>query len=135
MTIGEIARKCDLRTSAIRYYEEVGLLPKPPRAGGQRVYGTDAIHRIAFIQFAQQAGFTLAEIGLLSGTGASARPLSARMRKLAAEKIQEVQRMVERATLMKAMLTRALSCQCLDAVECGGKILARRARAERNCRE
>ena len=104
MTIGEIARQCGLRASAIRYYEETGLLPHPARASGRRVYGADAVSRIAFIQFAQEAGFTLAEIKVLAGSGESARPLSARMRKLAARKIEEVDRLVERARLMKAML-------------------------------
>ena len=136
MTIGEIARQCGLRASAIRYYEETGILPRPPRVSGRRVYGADAVSRIAFIQFAQEAGFTLAEIKVLAGATDSARqlparqlparPLSARMRKLAVKKIEEVDRLVERAKLMKAMLTRALNCQCLDTVECGGRILARR---------
>jgi MerR family redox-sensitive transcriptional activator SoxR len=126
VTIGEIARQCGLRASAIRYYEVEGLLPAPPRSGGRRVYGVDAVSRIAFIQFAQEAGFTLAEIKVLAGAGDSTRPLSVRMRKLAARKIEEVDRLVERAKLMKAMLTRALNCQCLNTVECGGRILARR---------
>src|SRR5258708_16373376 len=73
VTIGEIASQCGLRTSAIRYYEEAGVLPKSPRAGGRRVYGTDAVKRIAFIQFAQQAGFSLAEIKILSGARDPAR--------------------------------------------------------------
>jgi MerR family redox-sensitive transcriptional activator SoxR len=115
-----------LRASAIRYYEEVGLLPAPPRSSGRRVYGADAISRIAFLQFAQEAGFSLAEIKVLAGAGDPARPLSARMRKLAEKKIEEVDRLVDRMKLMKAMLTRALSCQCLDTVECGSRILARR---------
>jgi MerR family redox-sensitive transcriptional activator SoxR len=136
MTIGEIAGQCGLRASAIRYYEETGLLPKPPRVSGRRVYGVDTVSRIAFIQFAREAGFTLAEIKVLAGVPDSARndsarqapprPLSARMRKLAEKKIEEVERLVERARLMKAMLTRALNCQCLDTVECGARILARR---------
>jgi MerR family redox-sensitive transcriptional activator SoxR len=127
VTIGEIASQCGLRTSAIRYYEEAGLLPKPPRAGGRRVYGTDVVKRIAFIRFAREAGFSLAEIKILAGAGDPARPLSARMRKLAARKIEEVDQLVRRAVLMKAMLTRALACQCMDTVECGGRILARGA--------
>jgi MerR family redox-sensitive transcriptional activator SoxR len=131
VTIGDVSRQCGLRASAIRYYEETGLLPKPARVSGRRVYGMDAVSRIAFIQFAQEAGFTLAEIKVLAGAGDSARqlparPLSARMRKLAEKKIPEVDLLIERAKLMKAMLTRALSCQCLDTVECGGRILARR---------
>ena len=126
MNIGEIAGQCGLRASAIRYYEDQGLLPAPRRQGGRRVYGPDAVRRIAFIQFAQEAGFTLAEIKVLAGAGDSVRPLSARMRQLAEAKIVEVDRLIERAKLMKSMLTRALHCQCLDTVECGGRILDRR---------
>ena len=126
MTIGEIVRLCGLRASAIRYYEEIGLLPRPQRVSGRRVYGVDDVSRIAFIQFAREAGFTLAEIKVLTGAGDPARPLSARMRKLAEKKIEEADRLVERARLMKTMLSRALNCQCLNTVECGGRILARR---------
>ena len=126
MNIGEIARQCGLRASAIRYYEDQGLLPAPRRQGGRRVYGPDAVSRIAIIQFAQEAGFTLAEIKVLAGAGDPVRPLSARMRQLAEAKIVEVDRLIERASLMKSMLARALQCQCLDTVECGGRILNRR---------
>src|SRR5438105_222467 len=124
MTIGEISRRCGLRSSAIRYYEAAGLLPKPPRTAGRRVYGAETINRIAFIQFAQEAGFSLAEIRLLSGSGGPASPFSARMRKFAEKKIDEVDQLMRRATLMKTMLTRSLACQCLDTVECGARILA-----------
>lgn len=126
MFIGEISRQCGLRASAIRYYEETALLPKPPRVSGRRLYGADAVSRIAFIQFAQEAGFTLAEIKVLAGAGDSARQLSANMRRLAEKKIAEVDRLMERAKQMKAMLTRALSCRCLHTVECGSRIRARR---------
>ena len=126
MKIGDIAKQCGLRASAIRFYEEAGLLPEPPRASGRRVYGAAAVRRLAFIQFAREAGFTLAEVKVLVGARDSSRPLSARMRKLAEKKIEEVDQMVERAKLMKTMLVDALDCQCFDTVECGGRILARR---------
>ena len=79
MTIGEVAARCGLRASALRYYEDAGLLPKPPRASGRRVYGPQVIDRIAFIQFAQEVGFTIAEIKVLSQD----KPLSVRLQKLA----------------------------------------------------
>jgi hypothetical protein len=49
LTIGEIARCAGVATSAIRYYERVGLLPEAERVSGQRRYGEDAVGRLAFI--------------------------------------------------------------------------------------
>ena len=130
MTIGEVAGRCGLSASAIRYYEQSGLLPKPPRTGGRRIYGEGILDRITFLQHARESGFTIAEIKLLSGASAPSKPLSAKMRQLAARKIEEVDRLIERANMMKAMLTRSLRCQCLDTEECGRRI--RRARSRRD---
>lgn len=123
MTIGEIAARCNLNASAIRYYEQSGLLPRAPRVGGRRIYGEDVIDRLTFIQFARDAGFTIEEVKVLCAGGA----LSAKMRRLATTKIEEVDRLVARAAMMKEMLARALRCQCLDTVECGRRIRARRS--------
>lgn len=60
--IGEIARRAGLRTSAVRYYERIGLLRPAPRAGGQRRYDPSALHRLSAIRLAQRAGFSLEEI-------------------------------------------------------------------------
>ena len=48
-TIGEIAKEAGLRTSAIRFYEKEGLLPKPIRAGGQRRYDASVLGRLAVL--------------------------------------------------------------------------------------
>ena len=60
MTIGEVARQVGIATSAIRYYEEIGLLPPPARVNGRRRYDWSAVQRLCVIEYAQQAGFTLA---------------------------------------------------------------------------
>src|SRR3954464_11856155 len=62
LLIGELAERAGLATSAIRYYESIGLLPEPYRVSGQRRYGDDTIRRLEFIAAAQQAGLTLREI-------------------------------------------------------------------------
>ena len=62
MKIGELAGRSGLNASAIRYYERRGLLPAPHRAGGQRRYPADALHRVVLIRFASEMGFTLSEI-------------------------------------------------------------------------
>lgn len=63
MRIGDLATTSGLSTKTIRYYEQAGLLPAPPRTtSGYRDYGPDAVNRLAFIRDAQGAGLTLAEI-------------------------------------------------------------------------
>ena len=68
MRIGELARRTGLATSAVRYYEQLGLLPAPRRAAsGYRSYADDAINRLTFIRSAQAVGLTLAEVRQVLG--------------------------------------------------------------------
>ncbi len=68
MRIGELARGSGLAPSAIRYYEQLGLLPEPARtASGYRSYSSDAVYRLTFIRSAQAVGLTLAEVGQVLG--------------------------------------------------------------------
>jgi MerR family copper efflux transcriptional regulator len=63
MRIGELAAYCGLTAKTIRFYEQAGLLPEPPRTpGGYRDYPAEATTRLGFIRQAQTAGLTLAEI-------------------------------------------------------------------------
>ncbi|MEX0827044.1 MAG: heavy metal-responsive transcriptional regulator [Acidimicrobiia bacterium] len=63
MQIGEVARKVGVATSAIRFYEESGLLPEPERTrSGYREYAPAVIDRLMFIRAGQAVGFTLAEL-------------------------------------------------------------------------
>jgi MerR family redox-sensitive transcriptional activator SoxR len=96
MTIGEVAQEAGIRPSALRYYESVGVLPKPERRNGRRRYDGEVLRevldRLAVVSIAQQAGFTVAEIRmLLHGFSADAPP-SERWRILAREKLTEVER-------------------------------------------
>ena len=78
LTIGELARRVGMRTSALRYYESVGLLPAPRRVSGQRRYDPSTVQLIAVLQTAQQAGFTIAEMQtLVNGLLPARRPPSA----------------------------------------------------------
>jgi DNA-binding transcriptional MerR regulator len=64
MKIGEVARRVGVATSAIRFYEEAGLLPEPERTpSGYRDYHPSVIDRLAFIRAGQAVGLTLAELG------------------------------------------------------------------------
>jgi DNA-binding transcriptional MerR regulator len=75
MSIGEVARKMGLRSSAIRYYERLGLIPKAPRLGGRRRYDDRVLERLAMVRFAKHVGFSIAEIKvLLAGVDRRRRP-------------------------------------------------------------
>lgn len=63
MRIGELTRRTDVPTKTIRYYEDIGLMPGPPRTpAGYRDYGEDAGARLGFIRAAQSVGLSLGEI-------------------------------------------------------------------------
>ncbi|MGH1490743.1 MAG: redox-sensitive transcriptional activator SoxR [Acidimicrobiales bacterium] len=62
MTIGETARRIGISTSALRFYEDSGLISARRTPGGQRRYARDVLRRVAFIRAAQSVGLKLAEI-------------------------------------------------------------------------
>lgn len=112
-SIGEVARRVGLSTSALRYYETLGLLPIPERIGGRRRYDQDALDRLAMIDVAQRAGFTLREVRiLLDGLQANTAPTQ-EWRDLAQHKLAEVDQLVARAQAMGTLLHTALQCECL----------------------
>lgn len=62
LTIGDIADRTGLAVSAIRYYEEMGLVHPGRNAGGQRRFARADLRRLSFVKIAQEFGFTLPEI-------------------------------------------------------------------------
>jgi len=123
MSIGEVARKMGLRPSAIRYYEKLGLIAKAPRAGGRRQYDDRVIERLAMVRFAKHVGFSVAEIKVLLD-GVEGRPPTERWRKLAAEKVAQVDEFVSRAGSIRKLLSETLDFQCPKLVERGRALLS-----------
>lgn len=118
LSIGEVARRTGVRTSALRYYEDAGILPRPARVSGRRCYDADVVRRIDMLRFAQQAGFTLAEIKtLLHGFG-SETPLSTRWQKLARAKLVELEALSGRIRRMRRALELGLQCGCIRIEDC-----------------
>jgi MerR family redox-sensitive transcriptional activator SoxR len=118
LTIGEVARRAGIATSQIRYYERIGLLPRPARMSGQRRYDADVLGRLGFIAIAQSAGFKLREIkNLIAGIDA-ADGMGERMRSLSARKLAEVEALLERTKAMKGWLEVARHCGCATPAEC-----------------
>lgn len=119
LSIGQVAETTGLRPSAIRYYESEGLVPAPDRVGGKRRYGPDALDRLAVIQLAQEAGFTLAEIRTLVHGFSTRTPASKRWRRLAEDKIAEVDARIRQAQAMKRLLQNLMECGCIQLEDCG----------------
>lgn len=118
LTISEVARRAGLRPSAIRYYESVGLLPPPRRVSGQRRYREDILRKLAFIQAAQAAGFSVAEMRTLFNELDESASLPERWQHLAQRKLVEVDQLLQRAQNMRQMLMQGLHCRCADLEQC-----------------
>jgi MerR family transcriptional regulator, redox-sensitive transcriptional activator SoxR len=113
LTIGELARLTDRRTSAIRYYEEIGLLAASGRVSGQRRYRPEAVRTVAIIDTAQRGGLTLEEIRpLLAGDATE------ELRRIAERKLPEVDALLERARLVREWLAAAARCECPSLDDC-----------------
>lgn len=122
LSIGEVARRAGIRASAIRYYEQAGLMPAPRRVSGQRRYDPAIVDRLALIHFAQQAGFTIGEIRTLFEGFEEETPMALRWQELAREKVKEVDALMDRAQRMRALLDQALACGCLRLDDCAKAI-------------
>ena len=118
LTIGEVARRAGVSASSIRYYERIGLLPKPERLGGQRRYDAGVLGKLGFIGVAQSAGFKLREIDALMQGIDAGDGLGERMRALSTEKLGEIEALLERTKAMKGWLEVARECGCATPEEC-----------------
>ena len=118
LSIGEVARRTGIRPSALRFYEEAGILPAPARVSGRRRYDAGVIRRIDVLRFAQQAGFTLQEIKTLFHGFGPTMPLSAQWRSLAREKLRELDMEAERLRRMRCALEISLKCGCVQVEDC-----------------
>jgi MerR family redox-sensitive transcriptional activator SoxR len=118
MTIGKVAHQAGIATSAIRYYESIGLLPPPTRVNGQRRYEASTAQRLRVIERARQAGFTLGEIReLFFGFEVGTTP-AARWTVLAQRKLTELDAHLARIRAMQALLHEGLRCSCLTMEQC-----------------
>ena len=120
MTISEAARQTGLQTSAIRYYEQIGLLPAAERLNGQRRYDTSILYRLAIIQRARQLGFSLDEIRQLFFGFRGVTSASQRWRSLNQRKLTELDAMLQGIKGMQRLLrTMMEKCHCQTLDQCG----------------
>ena len=124
LSISEVARQAGVQPSAIRYYEELGVLPRPQRVSGQRRYDASTLYRLAVLRRSKEAGFTLEKVRHFFHGFRRRTPVSARWQALAARKIQEIESRIEHLTRMKDLLQRVQTrCACKTVDECGAAIL------------
>jgi len=118
LTIGAVAAMTGRSTSAIRYYEQIGLLPEPVRAGGRRRYDPAVVRTLAVIDTAQRAGLALDEIRMLLSASPGDPAAVERLREVASRKLPEVVALIERSELVRGWLELAARCECPDLDQC-----------------
>lgn len=120
MTIGALANAGGVGVETVRYYQRRGLIGEPARAGGVRRYGEADARRLRFIRAAQEAGFTLTEIGELLELDAGED--RARARELAQARIAAIDAQVAKLTAARAALE-GLARRCAAGEGAGCPIL------------
>jgi MerR family transcriptional regulator, redox-sensitive transcriptional activator SoxR len=118
LTIGEVAHLAGVQTSAIRYYESMGLLPPPKRLNGHRRYDPDVLKRLGLIQLVREAGFGIRELQILFSDMNTDEQTITDWQTLAAEKIAEMDALIERTQAAKAWLQEALQSECTGVDDC-----------------
>ena len=115
LSIGEVATASGARPSALRYYEQAGLITPLERRGGRRYYEPAVLSRLAFIALCQDAGFTIAEIATLLDGRPDARQ---HWQQLAETKLEEIEGQMQKPREMKRHLQSALACECGNVESC-----------------
>jgi MerR family redox-sensitive transcriptional activator SoxR len=118
LTIGQVAARAGLNASAIRFYENAGVLPEPARVSGQRRYSEDVLARLGVIDVAKRAGFSLDEVRVLLRSTDAGAPPHEQLRELAARKLPEVDGLIQRAQAVREWLSVATGCGCASFDVC-----------------
>jgi MerR family redox-sensitive transcriptional activator SoxR len=127
LTISQVAKRVGMQTSAIRYYEQIGLLEAAERVGGQRRYDAGVFYRLSIIQRAQQAGFTLKEVHELLTGFVEGTPASKRWKQLSTKKLKELEAKMSEILFMQGLLKDMMDkCTC-DTLETCGKGIFQKA--------
>ena len=119
LSISEAAREVGLRPSALRYYEDIGILHPPARVGGRRRYDAVALDRLTIIQRARQLGFSLRDVRTLVIGFDESVPASARWKELSTKKLAELDQMAAQIERLRNQLEAQSRCGCETLDECG----------------
>lgn len=114
LSIGELAQRTRVAPSALRYYEDIGILRPAGRISGQRRYDASAVGLVGVIRLLQEVGFKLAEVKRLVRSRSSA----ATWKSLAHRKVVELDRTIARAQAARTAIDHALACPRENILEC-----------------
>ena len=119
LTIGEVARRSGVATSALRFYEERGLIRSERTSARHRRYPRSVIRRVAFIVFAQRIGLTLEEVGEELGKLPENRvPRRSDWARLSASWTARIDERIAELERLRAGLTECIGCGCLSLDRC-----------------
>jgi len=117
LSIGDVAAAAGLHASAIRYYEDAGILPKPGRVSGKRRYHPDTIDRLMLIRFCSRLGMRLVDIRGLLATPRGTRAKEY-WRRLVDGKLDEIAGLINAARGVERILRESRDCDCLTLESC-----------------
>ena len=119
MTIGEVAERSGVKTSALRFYEAEGLITADRAASGHRRFPREVLRRIAFIRVAQQVGLTLEEIRAALETLPERRtPTKRDWERLSRAWQPRIDEQIAQLERMRDRLTACIGCGCLSLQLC-----------------
>jgi MerR family transcriptional regulator, redox-sensitive transcriptional activator SoxR len=118
ISIMQVTQATGLPPSTLRYYEEVGLLRPTRRVSGRRQYDESVLQRLALIQTGQQAGFTLAELGILLNNVLDSESGGMGWHELVDRKLQEMDALLHNIQSMKRLLQDIMDCDDASLAEC-----------------
>jgi DNA-binding transcriptional MerR regulator len=105
VSIGEASRSCGVKVPTIRYYEQIGLLPAPPRTeGNRRTFDPGDLRRLAFIRHARELGFEIDAIRTLLTLQDNPHQPCGTADSIARVRLTEVQQRIDSLTALKAEL-------------------------------
>ena len=108
IAIGELSRRTGCNIETARYYERIGLLPKPSRRGTYRRYDAQDVSRLSFVRRARELGFTLDEIRALLALAAGGQDACAEVREIAATHLADVRTRIADLQAMERALAQAV---------------------------
>jgi MerR family redox-sensitive transcriptional activator SoxR len=119
LTIGQVATRCGVATSALRYYEDLGLIRSERTGAGHRRFGRAVIRRVAFIVFAQKVGFTLEEVAAeLAKLPHNRVPCEADWARLTGTWMRRIDERMAELQRLRSGLTGCIGCGCLSFGTC-----------------
>jgi MerR family redox-sensitive transcriptional activator SoxR len=119
LTIGEVAERVGLATSALRFYERQGLITAGRTDGGQRRFSNDVVRRVSFIKAAQAVGISLSEVGsVLDGLPSGRAPTRRDWERAASKWRPRLDARIEALVALRDRLDGCIGCGCLSLDTC-----------------